>query len=137
MKKKLSYLCAAVLFLLLCLGSAAAYAAQNRRTDYPGTGVYDLTAFFPCDVREEGDGQSVEILPYLFNTNSTEIRVRNNEGENVWISLYDASDETGQAIGRGRAPAGKTLKFTNLTQARNYCVRVEAAGKKYAVTLTD
>lgn len=136
-QRAVGYLLVITLFLILCVGGAAAYFSLNRRVDYPGTGVYDLTAFFPYSVQGETDGQSIEKLSYVFSTNSTEIHVKNDADEDVWISLYDASDETGREILRCQLSAGKSEKFTNLTQAQTYCVGVAAPGKAYAITLSD
>ena len=136
-KRTVGYLLVITLFLILCVGSAVAYFFLNRRADYPGTGVYNLTAFVPYAVQGETDGQSIERLAYAFSTNSTEISVKNDTQEDVWIYLYNASDETGPDILRFQLPAGKSEKFTNLTQAQNYCVGVSASGKAYAITLSD
>ena len=136
-KRTVGYLLAITLFLILCVGSAVAYASLNRQVDYPGTGVYDLTAFVPCTAQGETDGQSIEKLAYEFSTNSTEIKVKNDAQEDVWIYLYDTSDETEREILRLQLPAGKSEKFTNLTQARTYRVGVAASGKAYAITLSD
>lgn len=137
LKRTVGYLLVITLFLILCAGGAAAYFSLNRKVDYPGTGVYDLTAFVPCTVQGETDGQSIEKLDYAFSTNSTEIRVQNDAQEDVWIYLYDASDKTGREILRFQLPAGKSEKFTNLTQAQNYRVGVAASRKAYAITLSD
>ena len=136
-KRTVGYLLVITLFLILCVGSAVAYFFLNRRADYPGTGVYDLTAFVPCAVQGETDGQSIERLAYEFSTNSTEIKVKNDAQEDVWIYLYDTSDEPEREILRLQLPAGKSEKFTNLTQARTYRVGVTASGKAYAITLSD
>ena len=136
-KRTVGYLLAVALFLILCVGGAAAYFSRNRQVDYPGTGVYDLTAFVPCTAQGETDGQSIEKLAYEFSTNSTEIKVKNDAQEDVWIYLYDTSDEPEREILRLQLPAGKSEKFTNLTQARTYRVGVAASGKAYAITLSD
>jgi len=131
------YLSIIGLFFALCFGGIAAYMYNHKPIQYPGTGLYDLSTYFPCSVKGEIDKTSIEILTFDFLTNSTEIKVVNKADSNVTVYLYDTLDKKNRAIGSFSLEAGECKKFTNLTSARNYRIGVESVEQEYAITISD
>ena len=87
------YLSIIGLFFALCFGGIASYMYNHKPIQYPGTGLYDLSTYFPCSVKGEIDKTSIEILTFDFLTNSTEIKVVNKADSNVTVYLYDTLDK--------------------------------------------
>ena len=126
-----------VLFGALCFGAIAAYEYNNKPIQYPGTGVYDLSKYYPYSVEGDSDEESTEFLEIVFFTDSTRIKVENTATSNVTVSLYDTSDESNRAIGVFSLDAGEKKEFTNLTSARCYKIGVESTERKYGLIISD
>lgn len=126
-----------VLFGTLCFGAIAVYEYNNKPIQYPGTGVYDLSKYYPYSVEGDIDEENPEVLEIVFFTDSTKIKVKNTATSNVTVYLYDTSDESNRAIGVFSLDTGEKKEFTNLTAARHYRIGVESTERKYGLIISD